>query len=76
VDVSDYEGLTSSRRQGATSTRCLKILTGNKLVFQRRGWCNIGWGGFAGCVVKRRKSNIPRRREGDEPVVGSAPPGV
>lgn len=37
VDISDYEGLTSSRRQGATWTRCLEILTGNKLVFQRRG---------------------------------------
>lgn len=76
ADDGDDEGLTSSMRQGATSSECLDLFTGIALVFLCRGGGNIGWAVFAVLVLDRRKSKKLRRGGDDELVSGAKRPGV
>jgi hypothetical protein len=76
ADDRDDEGLTSSMRQGATSSECLDFLTGIALVFLCRGGGNIGWAVFEVLVLDRRKSKKLRRGGDDELVSGAKRPGV
>ena len=76
ADNGDDEGLTSSMRQGATSSKCLGLLTGIALVFLYRGGGDIGWAVVVAVVLDRKKSKNLRREGEDELVSGAKRPGV